>query len=135
MGPALLVAAICSLGATIAGPAVLSIEYEPTPRAFAVPLSICAVGLAAHRRYLGAGIAPLAPFCTIRPRRFRSWRVPCARNLAPALWGFAPMLAAAILLIAARGQRRRSSRISRRFRNNSSGCARHTSGFPPGRPR
>ena len=27
MGPALLVAAICSLGATIAGPAVLSIEY------------------------------------------------------------------------------------------------------------
>ena len=62
MGPALLVAAICSLGATIAGPAVLSIEYEPTPRAFAVPLLICAVGLAAHRRYLGAGIAAAGAF-------------------------------------------------------------------------
>jgi len=34
--PALLVAAICSLGALIPGPAVLTFEYEPTPRAFAV---------------------------------------------------------------------------------------------------
>src|SRR5436305_5816038 len=34
--PALLLAAICSLGASIAGPAVLTLEYEPTPRAFAV---------------------------------------------------------------------------------------------------
>src|SRR4051794_36661550 len=33
--PALLVAAICSLGALIPGPAVLTFEYEPTPRAFA----------------------------------------------------------------------------------------------------
>src|SRR5690242_18705831 len=42
---ALAVAAICSLGATIAGPAVLTFEYEPSPRAFAVPLLICGMGL------------------------------------------------------------------------------------------
>src|SRR5207248_11683748 len=47
-GPALLVAGICSLGALISGPAVLTFEYEPTPRAFAVPLLICAIGLAAQ---------------------------------------------------------------------------------------
>jgi hypothetical protein len=81
MGPALLVAAICSLGATIAGPTVLSIEYEPTPRAFAVPLSICAVGLATHRRYLGAGIAAAGAFVYHAP------------TTLPFL-GFAPLLAA-----------------------------------------
>jgi hypothetical protein len=106
MGPALLVAAICSLGATIAGPAVLSIEYEPTPRAFAVPLLICAVGLAAHRRYLGAGIAAAGAFLYHPPTTLpflavylvlATWR--------RRWWGLAPMLAAvAILLIAARGQ-------------------------------
>jgi hypothetical protein len=83
MGPALLVAAICSLGATIAGPAVLSIEYEPTPRAFAVPLLICAVGLAAHRRYLGAGIAAAGAFVYHAP------------TTLPFL-GFAPLLAAPV---------------------------------------
>ena len=80
MAPALLVAAICSLGATIAGPTVLSIEYEPTPRAFAVPLLICAVGLAAHRRYLGAGIAAAGAFLYHAP------------TTLPFL-GFAPLLA------------------------------------------
>jgi hypothetical protein len=81
MGPALLVAAICSLGATIAGPAVLSIEYEPTPRAFAVPLLICAVGLAAHRRYLGAGIAAACALVYHAPTML-------------SFLGFAPLLAA-----------------------------------------
>src|SRR4029078_2168875 len=41
-GSALAVAAIVSLGASIAGPSVLTLEYEPTPRAFAVPLLMCA---------------------------------------------------------------------------------------------
>jgi hypothetical protein len=61
-GPALLVAAICSLGAAIAGPAVLTVEYEPTPRAFALPLVICAIGLTAHRRYLAASVAAACAF-------------------------------------------------------------------------
>jgi hypothetical protein len=54
---AVAVAAICSLGARIAGPEVLTLEYEPTPRAFAVPLLVCAMGLAARRRWLASGIA------------------------------------------------------------------------------
>jgi len=62
LGPALLVAALCSLGAAIAGPAVLAVEYEPTPRAFALPLVICAIGLVAHRRYVAAGIAAAGAF-------------------------------------------------------------------------
>src|SRR5262249_44573525 len=35
-GGTVVVAAICSLGAVIVGPSVLTVEYEATPRAFAV---------------------------------------------------------------------------------------------------
>ena len=70
---AVLVAAICSLGATILGPAVLTCEYEPTPRAFAVPLLICALGLAAHRRYLAAGIAGSVAFLYHPPTTIPFW--------------------------------------------------------------
>jgi hypothetical protein len=72
---ALLVAAIVALGAMIVGPQVLTFEYEPTPRAFVVPMLMCAVGLAAHGRYLGAGAAAsvgllmhpptVYPFCAV----------------------------------------------------------------------
>jgi hypothetical protein len=54
---ALLVTALYSLGATIGGPTVLSIEYEPVPRGFAVPLVFLAIGLAAHERYVAAGVS------------------------------------------------------------------------------
>ncbi len=54
---AIVVTAIVALGATITGPAVLTIEYEPTPRAFAVPLLLLAVGLALRERFLWAGLA------------------------------------------------------------------------------
>jgi hypothetical protein len=54
---ALLAAAIFSLGATISGPAVLTIEYEPVPRGFAVPLLLLAIGLLAHERHLAGGAA------------------------------------------------------------------------------
>src|SRR3954452_15750062 len=60
--PALVVAAICSLGILIAGPMVLTFEYEPTPRAFAVPLVRCAIGLAARGRYMAASIAASIAF-------------------------------------------------------------------------
>ena len=103
--PALTVAAICSLGAAIVGPAVLTIEYEPTPRAFAIPLLLCAIGLAAHRRYLAAGIAGAAAFLYHPPTTLPFWAaLPFAvekhrlRSLAPLA------VAAAILLAAARGQ-------------------------------
>lgn len=86
--PALLVSAIWSLGATIVGPAVLTTEYEPTPRAFAVPLLFLAMGLLAHGRDAAAGIVASVAFLyhppttlvfwgvcllwTIRERRFRA---------------------------------------------------------------
>src|SRR5215831_3424969 len=54
---AMLVAALFSLGATIAGPAVLTLEYEPVPRAFAVGLVFLAIGLAAQNHLMLADIA------------------------------------------------------------------------------
>jgi hypothetical protein len=76
-GAAWVVAMICSLGALAVGPQVLTFEYEPTPRAFACPWLLCAVGLTAHRRFTGAGIAAAAaflyhpptalPFCILFP--------------------------------------------------------------------
>jgi hypothetical protein len=104
LGPAVLAAALCSLGAAIAGPAVFTVEYEPTPRAFALPLVLLAIGITAHRRYRGAGIAAACAFLyhppttfgflavfavlTFRRREWRAW-VPLA--LAAALLGFAAL--------------------------------------------
>jgi len=97
LGPAVLVAALCSLGVAIAGPAVFTVEYEPTPRAFALPLVLLAIGLTAHRRYVAAGIAAACAFLyhppttlaflaifamlTLRRRRWRAW-VPLALGAA-----------------------------------------------------
>jgi hypothetical protein len=81
---ALLVAAIGSLGIVIAGPTVLTVEYEPTPRAFAVPLILCAMGLAARGRETAAGIVGGVAFLYHAPTTwpfwaacliFRRWRV------------------------------------------------------------
>lgn len=54
---ALILTAVFGLGATINGPAVLTFEYEPTPRSFAVPLVVLAIGLLAHARWMAAGVA------------------------------------------------------------------------------
>lgn len=54
---AVLFASVYGLGATIVGPSVLIAEYEPVPRGFAVPLLMLAMGLAAHQRWKGAGLA------------------------------------------------------------------------------
>lgn len=59
---ALVVAAMFALGATIAGPAVLTFEYEPTPRAFAVGLIFLAIGLAAQNHLLWADIVAALAF-------------------------------------------------------------------------
>ena len=95
----LFVTAIFALGAEVAGPAVLVLEYEPTPRAFAIPVVFLAVGLIAHRRDTWAGIAlgvaflfhppsiyPLLLLLLIRPR---------VRRLVPVLAAVIIMLAAA----------------------------------------
>jgi hypothetical protein len=105
-GPALLVAAICALGALIAGPEVLTFEYEPTPRAFALPLVMCAMGLAAHRRYTASAVAAGAAFLYHPLTALPFWivflvLVAVRRRLSSAL----PLAAAAaVLTIAARLQ-------------------------------
>jgi hypothetical protein len=68
-----LLAMIVSLGAFVAGPEVLTFEYEPTPRAFALPLILCAIGLVAHGRYLGAGIAASCAFLYHPPTATSFW--------------------------------------------------------------
>ena len=73
--PALLVTAAFSLGATIMGPAVLSIEYEPVPRGFAIPLLLLAVGLMAQGRRVAAGIAGAAAFLFHAPTCLPFWAV------------------------------------------------------------
>jgi len=52
---ALLAAGIFALGAVINGPAVLTFEYEPVPRGFAIMLVFGALGCAAQRRWAWAG--------------------------------------------------------------------------------
>jgi hypothetical protein len=109
-GPvALLVAGICSLGASIVGPQVLTVEYEPTPRAFAIPLILCAIGLAAHRRYLAAGIAGAGAFLYHPPTALPFWALYIALAVWPGkrevrrarLWGLAALGAAVPVLLAA----------------------------------
>lgn len=53
---AVVVASLYALGATVDGPAVLTVEYEPVPRGFAVPLLLLSFGLLAHGRGWLAGI-------------------------------------------------------------------------------
>jgi len=52
-----LVAAVFHLGAALLGPAVLLVEYEPVPRAFASGLVFLALGLFVQRKPLVAGLA------------------------------------------------------------------------------
>ncbi|MCL4851787.1 MAG: hypothetical protein KJZ78_10445, partial [Bryobacteraceae bacterium] len=71
----LLVTAIAGLGATIAGPTVLTFEYEPVPRGFAVPLLLLAVGLAAHQRHFWAGVAGSVAFLYHAPTTVPFWAI------------------------------------------------------------
>jgi hypothetical protein len=80
---ALLVAAIFSLGARIGGPIVLTIEYEPVPRAFAVPLVLLAIGLVAHGRDLAAGLAASIAFLYQAPAVCTFWAVYFCLSLWP----------------------------------------------------
>lgn len=104
---ALFIAAICSLGAVVAGPSVLTLEYEPIPRAFALPLALCATGLTVNRRYPAAGIALAAAFLYHPPTALPFVAFYAALAVWPArsegvrqrLWRLAPVAAAAALLL------------------------------------
>jgi hypothetical protein len=105
LAPAVTVAAICSLGALIAGPQVLTLEYEPTPRAFAVPLLVCAMGLAARRRYFAASVAAGAAFLYHAPTTLPFLCAYALLARRARLAALAPLAAAvAVLLLAARAQ-------------------------------
>lgn len=54
---ALVVAGIASLGAVVAGPTVLTVEYEPVPRGFAMPLVLLSTGAAGWKRWHLAAVA------------------------------------------------------------------------------
>ncbi len=68
---ALLVAGIYALGATVMGPSVLTVEYEPKPRGSAVGLILLAVGLLGQAK---------------RGKRFRRPADPPAATSPPAPW-------------------------------------------------
>src|SRR5580693_4336271 len=70
---ALVVAALFTLGATIAGPAVLTFEYEPVPRAFAVGLIFLAIGLAAQDHLMWADIVAALAFLYHPPTVWVFW--------------------------------------------------------------
>jgi hypothetical protein len=104
--PALAAAALCSLGALVAGPSVLTFEYEPTPRAFAVPLLFCAMGLAARRRWMAASVAGAAAFLYHPPTALSFWAVFGVMLVWRRRWRelLVPAAAAVLLLFAARMQ-------------------------------
>jgi hypothetical protein len=54
---AVLISAFLNLGASLLGPAVLIVEYDPVPRGFAFALILLALGLLAHRQPLLSGLA------------------------------------------------------------------------------
>ena len=70
---AMLVASLFTLGATIIGPAVLTFEYEPVPRAFSVGLIFLAIGLAAQGHLMLADIAAAASFLYHPPTVWVFW--------------------------------------------------------------
>jgi hypothetical protein len=97
------VAAICSLGIVIAGPTVLTVEYEPTPRAFAVPLVILAIGLAARGRHVAASAAASIAFLYHAPTTLPFWVIFGVVLLMRREWrALAPIaIASAVLALAA----------------------------------
>lgn len=110
-GASLAAAAICTLGAVVAGPTVLTVEYEPSPRAFALPLVLLAMGLASRARYRGAGFAGAAAVLYHPPTALAFWGMWTLlalwpdRNRKERLVAFAPLaVAVAILGAAARSQ-------------------------------
>jgi len=105
---ALLAAAAFSLGAFVAGPSVYTVEYEPAPRAFAIPLAFLAIGLASRGWDVAAGIAGAAALLYHPVAAAPYWLVYFCLTLTPAkravmtrrLWAAAFFLCAVLALVA-----------------------------------
>jgi hypothetical protein len=95
--PALLAAWLASLGAWVMGPAVLTIEYEPIPRGFALGLLLLATGLLARGRPAWAGLAAAIAFLYHAPAVWPFWLIvlllPERKTMLPFLGGAAILLA------------------------------------------
>lgn len=100
--PAFAVAAWCSLGAVITGPAVLAMEYEPTPRAFAMGLLLLALGLAFRGSWTAASAATGLAFVYHAPTVFAFWLLLLVWLVRKRDWpALAPLAAAFLVLILA----------------------------------
>ncbi|MCS7025930.1 MAG: hypothetical protein NZV14_14095 [Bryobacteraceae bacterium] len=103
---ALLVAACLGLGATIVGPAVLVVEYEPNPRTNAIALILLATGLVAHRQHFLAGVAAGTAFLYHVPAVYPFWLSYFVLSLIPSapdwmrrrIQGLAPMAVSVLIL-------------------------------------
>jgi hypothetical protein len=95
------VAAVASLGATIGGPAVLTVEYEPVPRGFAISLIVLAIGLVAEERYAAGGIAAATAFLYHPPTAVPFWILAAILVMRrQAAWLLVVPLAASIAVLA-----------------------------------
>lgn len=65
--PSVMFAALCSLGAPVMGPMVLTVEYEPIPRGFAMPFLLLSMGALAHGRTVLAAAAATVGFAMHPP--------------------------------------------------------------------
>jgi hypothetical protein len=94
------VAALVSLGATIVGPAVLAVEYEPVPRGFAISLIVFALGLIAQEHFLSAGAMASLAFLYHPPTTLPFWVLAILLVSAKRLkWTIlAPLAVAAVML-------------------------------------
>lgn len=104
---ALLVAGAYALGATVDGPAVLTVEYEPKPRGSAIGMLLLGLGLIAHGRYFASGIFGAVAFLYHPPTVYPFWAVYLVFAGWPAsplerrkrLAGFLPLILAAAVLV------------------------------------
>jgi hypothetical protein len=80
------ITALFSLGAMIIGPQVLTIEYEPVPRGFALPLIFCAIGLCLHRRWMAASLAATVALLYQAPTTAAFWIVFAALLWRARVW-------------------------------------------------
>ncbi len=91
------VAALSSLGAWVLGPAVLTVEYEPVPRGFAIGLLLLALGSLARGWMPAAGMVASAATLYHAPAVWPFW---LAALLLPGRWLlFRPLIPAAGLLV------------------------------------
>lgn len=96
---ALLLATCYGLGATIVGPAVLSVEYEPVPRGFAVSFLLLAVGLLMHNRYTWACAVASVGFLYHSPATIPFWILFAIIVIRQRQWkAWTPLAVAAIML-------------------------------------